>query len=45
MNITPIHEEFGVLISGIDLAQTLDERTFAQIDDAINRYSLVLAIR
>jgi alpha-ketoglutarate-dependent 2,4-dichlorophenoxyacetate dioxygenase len=42
MNITPIHEEFGVLISGIDLAQTLDERTFAQIDDAINRYSLVL---
>jgi alpha-ketoglutarate-dependent 2,4-dichlorophenoxyacetate dioxygenase len=42
MNITPIHEEFGARISGVDLAQTLDEKTFAQIDDAINRYSLVL---
>ena len=42
MNITPIHEEFGARISGIDLAQALDEKTFAQIDDAINRYSLVL---
>ena len=42
MSITPIHEEFGARISGVDLAQTLDEKTFAQIDAAINRYSLVL---
>jgi len=42
MNITPIHEEFGARIAGVDLARDLDEKTFAQIDDAISRYSLVL---
>ena len=42
MFIDPIHSEFGARISGVDLSRPLDESTFAQIDDAINRYSLVL---
>jgi len=42
MNIDPIHAEFGARISGVDLSQSLEPNTFNQIDDAINRYSLVL---
>ena len=42
MNIEPIHPEFGARISGVDLSRPLDETSFAQIDDAINRYSLLL---
>jgi alpha-ketoglutarate-dependent 2,4-dichlorophenoxyacetate dioxygenase len=42
MKIDPIHAEFGARISGVDLSQSLDDSTFAQIDDAINRYSLLL---
>ena len=42
MNIEPLHAEFGVRISGVDLSQPLGQNTFNQIDDAINRYSLVL---
>ena len=42
MDIEPIHPEFGARISGIDLSRTLDESTFAQIDEAINRYSILL---
>ena len=42
MKIDPIHAEFGARISGVDLSQSLDNITFAQIDDAINRYSLLL---
>ena len=42
MNIDPIHPEFGARISGVDLSRPLDESTFAQIDDAINRYSILL---
>ena len=42
MKIDPIHPEFGARISGVDLSQSLDESTFAQIDEAINRYSVLL---
>jgi alpha-ketoglutarate-dependent 2,4-dichlorophenoxyacetate dioxygenase len=42
MKIDPIHAEFGARISGVDLSQHLDDPSFAQIDDAINRYSLLL---
>lgn len=42
MNIEPIHPEFGARISGIDLSRPLDESIFAQIDEAINRYSMLL---
>ncbi len=42
MNIKPIHPEFGALISKVDLSQPLDASAFAQIDEAINRYSLLL---
>jgi alpha-ketoglutarate-dependent 2,4-dichlorophenoxyacetate dioxygenase len=42
MKIDPIHTEFGARISRVDLSQPLDDSTFAQIDDAINRYSLLL---
>ena len=42
MNIEPLHAEFGARISGIDLSRSLDEATFGQIDEAINRYSLLL---
>jgi alpha-ketoglutarate-dependent 2,4-dichlorophenoxyacetate dioxygenase len=42
MKFDPIHTEFGARISGVDLSQLLDDSTFAQIDDAINRYSLLL---
>ncbi|MCP4979434.1 MAG: hypothetical protein GY935_02940 [Gammaproteobacteria bacterium] len=42
MNLGPIHPEFGVRISGIDLSLPLDDSTFAEIDDAINRYSFLL---
>jgi alpha-ketoglutarate-dependent 2,4-dichlorophenoxyacetate dioxygenase len=42
MKIDPIHTEFGARISGVDLSQPLNDSTFAQIDDAINRYSLLL---
>jgi alpha-ketoglutarate-dependent 2,4-dichlorophenoxyacetate dioxygenase len=42
MKIDPIHAEFGARISGVDLSQPLDDSTFAQIDDAINRHSLLL---
>ena len=42
MKIDLIHAEFGARISGVDLSQPLDDSTFAQIDDAINRYSLLL---
>jgi alpha-ketoglutarate-dependent 2,4-dichlorophenoxyacetate dioxygenase len=42
MKIESLHPEFGVRISGVDLAQPLDQSEFEKIDDAINRYSLVL---
>jgi alpha-ketoglutarate-dependent 2,4-dichlorophenoxyacetate dioxygenase len=42
MIIDPIHSEFGARISRVDLSQALDESTFAQIDEAINRYSILL---
>jgi alpha-ketoglutarate-dependent 2,4-dichlorophenoxyacetate dioxygenase len=42
MKLDTIHAEFGARISGVDLSQSLDDVTFDQIDDAINRYSLLL---
>jgi alpha-ketoglutarate-dependent 2,4-dichlorophenoxyacetate dioxygenase len=42
MNLEPIHPEFGARVCGVDLSRPLDDATFAQIDEAINRYSLLL---
>ena len=42
MKIDPIHAEFGARISGVDLSRPLEQNLFEQIDEAINRYSLVL---
>lgn len=42
MNITPLHQEFGAEISGIDLSQPLSEQAFAEVDQAINQYSILL---
>jgi alpha-ketoglutarate-dependent 2,4-dichlorophenoxyacetate dioxygenase len=42
MNIEPLHAEFGARISAVDLSRPLEQNTFEQIDDAINRYSLLL---
>ena len=42
MNIEPLHPEFGARISGVDLAQPLDQPGFEQIDMALNQYSFLL---
>jgi len=42
MNIESIHTEFAARISGIDLSRPLDDASFAEIDAAINRYSILL---
>ncbi|MBT8436887.1 MAG: TauD/TfdA family dioxygenase [Gammaproteobacteria bacterium] len=42
MNVDPIHSEFGARVTGVDLSRPLDDATFAQIDEAINRYSILL---
>jgi alpha-ketoglutarate-dependent 2,4-dichlorophenoxyacetate dioxygenase len=42
LELTPIHEEFGARVAGADLSQPLDEASFAAIDAAINRYSILL---
>ena len=42
MKIEPLHPEFGARIDGVDLSAPLDDATFAEIDDAINRYSFLL---
>ena len=42
MKIEPVHAEFGALVSQVDLSQPLDASAFAQIDQVINRYSLLL---
>jgi len=42
MNIEPLHPEFGARISGVDLAQSLDQPSFEQIDMALNQYSFLL---
>ncbi|MFT5502643.1 MAG: alpha-ketoglutarate-dependent 2,4-dichlorophenoxyacetate dioxygenase [Gammaproteobacteria bacterium] len=41
-NFTPIHPEFGALVSGVDLSQPLDDATFSKVDAAINQYSILL---
>ncbi|MDH3386740.1 MAG: TauD/TfdA family dioxygenase [Gammaproteobacteria bacterium] len=42
MLIEPLHEEFGARISAVDLSLPLDAQTFAEVDAAINRYSMLL---
>ncbi len=42
LSFEPLHAEFGVRVAGFDLSRPLDESLFAEIDDAINRYSLLL---
>jgi len=42
LDTTPIHAEFGARVGGVDLSQPLDDATFAAVDLAINRYSILL---
>ena len=42
MNIDPLHPEFGARISGVDLSQPLEDALCAEVDEAINRYSMLL---
>ena len=42
MNIEPLHEEFGAEIRGVKLVSGLEGRIFNEIEEAINRYSLLL---
>jgi alpha-ketoglutarate-dependent 2,4-dichlorophenoxyacetate dioxygenase len=42
MNIDPIHPEFGAHVSGVDLSKPLEDAAFDRIDEAINRYSILL---
>ena len=42
LEVSPLHDEFGARIGGIELSRPLDEKTFAAIDLAINRYSFLL---
>ena len=39
---TALHAEFGARVSGVDLSKSLDNETFARIDDGINQYSILL---
>lgn len=38
----PLHAEFGVRVTGVDLSRPLTNELFAAIDDAVNRYSMLL---
>ncbi len=42
IKIEPLHAEFGAEISGVNLAAKLDDSAFAEIDEAINQFSLLL---
>ena len=42
MNIDPIHPEFGARVADLDLSRPLADKTFSEIDAAINRFSLLL---
>ena len=38
----PLHPDFGVEILGVDLARPLSDARFAEIEDAVERFSVVL---
>ncbi|MBV8652197.1 MAG: TauD/TfdA family dioxygenase, partial [Alphaproteobacteria bacterium] len=42
LTITPLHPLFAARISGLDLAQDLDDATFATVRDAFERYSVLV---
>lgn len=42
LKLEPLHAEFGARVAGMDLSQPLEIETFAQIDLAINRHSILL---
>ena len=42
MKFEPIHAEFGARVTGIDLSLGLSDSSFARIDEAVNRYSILL---
>ena len=42
LDLEPLHAEFGARIDGLDLSRPLDDAVFAEIDLALNRYSLLL---
>ncbi|MFT5220885.1 MAG: alpha-ketoglutarate-dependent 2,4-dichlorophenoxyacetate dioxygenase [Planctomycetota bacterium] len=42
MQITPLHDEIGACVTGVDLSLILSDAQFAKIDEAINQYSVLL---
>jgi alpha-ketoglutarate-dependent 2,4-dichlorophenoxyacetate dioxygenase len=42
LELSPIHDEFGARVAGVDLSRPLADENFAAIDEAINRYSILL---
>lgn len=42
LEMRPLHPDFGVEILGIDLARPLSEARFAEIEQAVDRFSVVL---
>jgi len=42
MKITPIHSHVGARVEGVDLAGSIDDRTFRQIFDAFQEYSVLV---
>ena len=42
MQLSPLHEEFGTTITGIDLAKPVDDTTWSDVLDAMEQHSFVL---
>ncbi len=42
VNFEPLHSRFGARVTGIDLSDVLDDRTFAQVRAAFAQYSLLV---
>jgi len=42
MNITPLHNEFGATVDGVNLSRPVSDSLFSEIDRAINHFSVLL---
>ena len=42
LSLEPLHAEFGVRVTGVDLSQPLDDTLFDEIEDLVNRHSFLL---
>jgi len=42
MQLTPLHEEFGTAITGIDFAKTVNDATWSDVLEAMEQHSFVL---